>query len=172
MMHVAPYHPPTAKFALGFAAILLLVWLAYRLRGFGLASPEFARRVVPAWLAGGTAFVMGAAWFELIGQIFVPHPIQPFWIVFALGIGWAVLAFGLFTVWSSRLRWSTVHRWSASFGATLACMTTPYLSISSWSKMDLVAVIFFDVLALVGILLLARKVFSASQVDGTAAGTR
>jgi hypothetical protein len=159
-MHVAPYRPPTLAFVIGFASIGLLIWLAYLLRGFGVPSQGESRRTAPAWLAGGAAFVMGVAWFNLIGQIFVPKPIQPFWIALALGIGWAIVAFALFVAWSSRRSWSGIHRWSTSFGAALACMTTPYMTASSWPKADLVAVMIFDVIALTGFVLLGRKVFS------------
>ncbi len=128
-MHVAPYHPPASKLALGVAAIGILVWLAYLARGSGQQSPDGARRTAPAWLAATTAFVMGAAWFNVIGQVFVPRPIQPFWLVIVLGIVWAAAAFVLFTAWSSRARWSGIQRWAASFGATLGCMAAPYMNL-------------------------------------------
>ncbi len=159
-MHVAPYRPPILAFAIGFASIGLLIGLAYLLRGFGVPSLDHSRRTVPAWLVGGVAFVMGGAWFNLIGQIFVPKPIQPFWTALALGIVWAIVALALFVAWSSRRSWSAIHRWWASFGATLSCMTTPYMTASSWPKPDLIAVMIFDVIALVGFVLLGRKVFS------------
>jgi len=125
-MHVAPYRPPALAFAIGFVSIGLLAGLAYLLRGVGMPSPDQSRRTAPAWLAGGVAFVMGAAWFNLICQIFVPKPIQPFWTALALGIAWSVVASVLFVAWSSRRSWTGIHRWSVSFGAALACMTPPY----------------------------------------------
>jgi hypothetical protein len=49
-------------------------------------------------MAGLTAFVMGAAWFKLIGENFISKPVQPFWIAIVAGSAWAAAAFVLF-VW-------------------------------------------------------------------------
>ena len=86
MMHVAPYHPPIAAFAAGVGAIVLLVWLAYVLRGVGRVEETGARGGVPAWVAGVAAFVGSAAWWILITQLFVPKPIQPWWLVLVWGL--------------------------------------------------------------------------------------
>src|SRR5215475_5384980 len=128
-LHAAPYHPPLPLVALGLLAIAGLAALAYRLRGVGAQAPENDQRAIPAWVAGLTALVMGAAWFALITQLFVPNPVQPFWAAMALGIAWAVLAFTLFSRWSSRTSWTERHRFASVLGATLACMLTPYLTI-------------------------------------------
>jgi FtsH-binding integral membrane protein len=101
---------------------------------------------------------MGGAWFEVIAQYFNPKPVQPFWIVIVAGIAWAGLAFALFIRWSSRKAWSEVHGFAAAIGATLACAATPYLTIATWPKIDVIGKLIFDVLAVVGALLLARSV--------------
>jgi len=163
-LHAAPYHPPLAMIALGLLAIGGLVVLAYLVRGFGRQSPENRQQVIPAWLAGVIAFVMGSAWVILIAQPFVPKPVQPFWIAIALGVAWAALAFALFSWWSSRTRWSEAHRFASAFGATLACMVTPYLTIASWPKIDIIGKLIFDVFALAGFLLLASKVFARMSI--------
>ena len=80
-------------------------------------------------------------------------------IVIAAGCTWAALAFVLFVWWSSRATWTRAHGFASAFGATLACMATPYLTIASWPKVDVIGKIIFDVLALVGFYALARKVF-------------
>lgn len=162
-LQAAPYHPPLALIVLGLAAIAALIALTYFVRGFGLPNPDDRRRTVPAWLGGLTALVMGLAWFQLIGQNFVPHPVQPFWIAILAGIAWAVLAFILFVWWSSRPAWNDVHRLGAAFGTTLACMATPYLTIASWPKIDVFGLMIFDVLALAGFLLLAKKVWGGRK---------
>jgi len=162
-LHAPPYPPPLGMIALGLVAIATLVVAAYLVRGFGLPSPNDERPTVPAWLGGLTAFVMGAAWFELIGQNFIPRPVQPFWIALAAGATWALAAFTLFVRWSSRPAWGATHRFAAAFGATLACMAAPYLTIASWPKIDVVGKIIFDVLALTGFLLLARNVYSGAR---------
>ena len=157
-LHAAPYQPPLTMIVLGLVAIAVLIALAYFARGFCVPSPGDRRETIPAWLAGLTAFVMGSAWFQLIAQNFVPHPVQPFWVAIIAGIVWAALAFVLFVWWSSRPAWNGVHRFAASFGATLACMAIPYLTIASWPKIDIVGKMLLDALALIGFWFLAKHV--------------
>jgi hypothetical protein len=157
-LHAAPYHPPLALIALGLIAIVGLVALAYLVRGVSRKSSDSSQKAIPAWLAGLIAFVMGAMWFELVAQLFVPKPVQPFWIAIVAGIAWAALAFTLFSKWASRTTWSELHRFASAFGATLGCMATPYLTIATWSKIDIVGKLIFDALALAGFLLLGSKV--------------
>ena len=166
-LHAAPYHPPLTMTVLGLVAITTLIAVAYVARGFGLPSPDDRRTTAPAWLGGVTAFVMGSAWFVLIGQNFVPKPVQPFWIALVVGIAWATVAFTLFVWWSPRPAWSAVHRLAAAFGATLACMAAPYLTIGSWPKIDLVGKMLFDAVALTGFLLLAMSVLERAKTAKT-----
>jgi hypothetical protein len=162
-LHAAAYHPPLGMIALGFGAIAVLIALAWLVRGFGQPRPEDRRRTAPAWLGGLTAFVMGAAWFKLIGENFIPKPLRPFWIAIAAGGAWAAATYVLFVWWSSRPAWSRAHRFAAASGATLACMAAPYKTIATWPKIDVVGEVIFDALALVGFVLLARKVFAGAK---------
>jgi hypothetical protein len=166
-LHAAPYHPPFALIGLGLAAIATLIAVAYLVRNFGTPTSNDLRKTIPAWVAGPTAFVMGGAWFEIIGQCFTPSPVQPFWIVIAAGVAWAGLAFALFVRWSSRQAWSDVHRFAAAIGATLACMAVPYMTMASWAKVDVIGELVFDVFALAGILFLARKVLQRKKAAET-----
>ncbi len=157
-LHAAPYHPSAGYFIAGFAAIALLIGLAYALRGAAQPSPSDRRKTAPAWLGGLVAFVMGAAWFELIGQNFVRKPVQPFWIAAGAGLGWAILAFILFAWWSSRPAWREPHRFAAAFGATMACMAMPYVTFARWPRVDQAGKVIFDLVALTGFFLLSRRV--------------
>jgi hypothetical protein len=157
-MHAAPYHTPAGYFFAGFAAIGLLIGLAYTFRGLARPSPGDQRKTAPAWLGGLVAFVMGAAWFELIGQNFVPKPVQPFWIAVGAGLGWAILALILFVWWSSRPTRREPHRFAVAFGATLACIAMPYFTFASWPLVDQVGKVIFDLVALTGFFLLGRRV--------------
>lgn len=163
-LHAAPYHPPLPLVALGFSLIVLLIIAAYLVRNFALAKSDDLRKTIPAWVAGLTAFVMGAAWFEVIAQIFVPNPVHPFWAVIAAGIVWGGIGFAFFIRWSSRPAWSAIHGFSAAVGATLACMAIPYLTISTWPKLDVIGKMCFDVLAVIGIVILGRKVLGAKRI--------
>jgi hypothetical protein len=163
-LSAVPYHPPLGLIALGFAAIAALIVLAWLLRGFGQPKQNDPRRTAPAWLAGLTALLMGAPWFVLIGECFTPKAIQPFWIPIVAGSAWALAAFALFVWWSSRSAWGTRHRMSAAIGATLASMAAPYVSIASWPKIDVIGELFFDAIALIGIVLLTKRVFGRQQI--------
>lgn len=158
-LHAAPYHPPLAKTVLGLLMIAGLIVLAYLLRNVRSRAAA-SRRSVPAWLAGVISFVLGGAWFEIIGQQFNPYPVRPFWIAIAAGIAWAIIAWLLFRWLSSSPAWNKRHVFAATFGASLACMAAPYLSISSWSRIDTIGVVIFDIVAFVVFAVLAKKVFS------------
>jgi hypothetical protein len=160
----APYQPPFSYLAGGFAAILVLIALAYVLRNTG--HPTASGRTARSWFAGLTAFVMGAAWFLLIGQIFVPSPWGPAKEALLAGSAWAVLALILFSWWSSRRAWSDVHRFLACWGATLACQAMPYVTIAAWPKIDIIGKVVFDAAALAFFVLLGRKVFSRQRTAG------
>jgi hypothetical protein len=162
-LNAAPYRPSVAMIALGILAIGGLIAFAYLVRDFGKQWAAGQRKAVPAWLAGLMSFVMGAAWFWLLSQQFIPKPVQPFWIAVAAGTGWALLAYILFARLSSSPAWGNGHTFTAAFGATLGCMVTPYLTINSWPIIDVVGEIIFDVLALVGFALLGKKVFSGRK---------
>jgi hypothetical protein len=169
VLHAPPYHPPLGLIALGFLAIAVLVALAYLMRGFGVPSPADQRKTAPVWLVLLTAFVMGSAWFEIVTQIFLPKPQLSSSNAILAGIAWAAVAFTVFVWWSSRPAWSEVHRFAAAFGATLACIATPYLSIATWPKIDIVGKMIFDALALVGFAILAKRVFERRNSQGSAA---
>jgi hypothetical protein len=162
-MNAAPYHPPPELIALGFFAILALMVLAYLIRSFGRPSLDDHRGTVPPWLAGLTAFAMGAAWFKLIGQNFISNPVQPFWLAIFVGLAWAVVAFSLFAWWSAHAAWSEVHQFAAAVGATLACMAMPYMTVASWPRIDVVGKMIFDSLALIGFFFLAKKVIARNK---------
>ena len=162
-MGAAPYHPPLTLIALGFALIAGLIAAAYFMRGLGRPEGNTRQRTAPAWVGGLTAFAMGAAWFELIGQQFVHDPLRPFWIAIAAGFAWAAIAYALFLRWSSHSGWSEVHRFAAACGAALGCMATPYLTIASWPRVDVVGIVIFDVMALMGFTVLGRKVAARAK---------
>jgi hypothetical protein len=163
----APYHPPLAYIAGGLASILALTGLAYLLRNLG--RPVAEGPTAPAWLTGLTAFVMGAAWFALIGQIFVPNPWTTPETALAAGLAWALLAFLLFIWWISRRAWTDLHRFCACWGATLACQAIPYITIASWPKIDIIGKAIFDVAALILFVFVGAGVLRRGRAESSAA---
>lgn len=158
-LHAAPYHPPAILIASGLAAIILLVLCAYRLRAFGHGCQIETRPALSPWLVGIAAFVLAGAWWELIALVFVPRPQLPHWIPLAAGVVWATLTFALIHYWSASVLWSDTRRWSLSFGAILATIFVGYLSFAGWSTIDLAGKATLNLLAVVGFILLARRVW-------------
>jgi hypothetical protein len=163
-LHMPRYHPPLLAILLALAAMGMLMVSAYLLRGFGGDGKRSERRwVVFPWVAGLVALAMGAAWFELIGLMFVPHPIRQVWVPMAVGTAWCLVAYALFYRWSIASGWSEVHRLAVVFGATLGCEGMPYLGAAGWPRVDLYGKMILDVLALVGFWLLAKRVLHRSR---------
>lgn len=158
-LHAAPYHPPATLILIGFAVIVALTWMAWLLREYGHSGQVDSRQPANPWLIGFKAFIFGAAWFGLITLVFVPHPGVAVWIPMTAGLTWALLSFALVRYWSAAPGWRGIHRFALSFGAVLGCMAATDISAAGWTRIDLMARFVFQFLALVGFLLLARKVW-------------
>ncbi len=155
-LHATAYRVPLSTIALGIAAILLLAWFAWLLRSYGHAGRSPSVKAIPGWLAAIAAFIFAAAWFELIGLVFSPRPAVSAPVALASGVLWALLAFALFTYASSASAWSDIHRWAVCFGTAMGCMVMADLSSAGWLHRDLIAKYVFQLIGLLGFLLLAR----------------
>jgi hypothetical protein len=100
--------------------------------------PEDGRKAIPVWLAGLTAFVTGTTWFGLIVQNFVPHPVQPFWLAIVAESRGPLLPSNCSCCGHHARHGTRFIATRPAFGATLACMTFPYLTITSWPKTEVV----------------------------------
>ncbi len=135
------------------------------MRNYGHSGQIDSRQPASPWILGIKAFVFAAAWFELIGLVFVPHPGLAAWIPLAAGLIWALLAFAIVRYWSAAQGWRDIHRFALSFGAVLGCMAMSDISAAGWTRVDLIAKFTFQSLAFVGFLLLARKVGQREAAD-------
>jgi hypothetical protein len=158
-LHAAPYHPPAALILIGLAAIAALIAIAWLLRGYGHSGQIDSRQPANTGLIGFKALIFAAAWFELIGLIFVPHPGVAVWIPLVAGPIWALIAFAIVRYWSAAQGWRDIHRFALSFGAVLGCMAIGDASSAGWTRVDLIGKFGFQFLAVVGFLILARKVW-------------
>jgi hypothetical protein len=166
-LHAAPYHPPAVLLLVGLAAIAALIGLAWLLRNYGDSGQIDSRRPASPWILGIKAFVFAAAWFELIGLVFIPHPGLAVWIPLAAGPVWALLAFAIMRYWSAARGWSNIHRFALSFGALLGCMAMCDVSSVGWTRVDLIAKFVFQFLGVVGFLLLAQKILRSKAATQT-----
>ncbi len=164
-LHAAPYHPPVALILIGLASIASLVLAAYLLRGYGHAGQVTSRQPASAWLLGIKSFIFAAAWFALITLVFVPHPGLAPWIPMTAGLFWALLSFMLVRYWSASGGWRDIHRWALSCGAMLGCIAASDISSAGWTTLDLIGKFVFQFCALVGLLLLARKVWRSDKAN-------
>jgi hypothetical protein len=158
-LNAAPYHPPATLILIGLAAIASLIFVAWLLRGYGHSGQIASRQPASPWLLGMKSFIFAAAWFELIGLVFVPHPGLAVWVPLAAGSIWALISFILVRYWSAAHGWRDIHRYALSFGAILGCMVMSDISAAGWTRIDLIGKFIFQISAFVALLLLATKVW-------------
>jgi hypothetical protein len=158
-LHAAPYHPPMLAILVGVASIALLIASAWLLRGYGHSGKVASRQPASPWLLGLGAFLLSTPWFWLIGLLFVPHHGFAVWIPISAGVIWSLLSFALVRYWSAACGWRDIHRWAISFGAVLGSMALGDGSAAGWTRLDLIGKFGFQLLAVVGFVLLGRKVW-------------
>lgn len=149
-LHVPLYTPPAATLAAGTAAILLLVTLAYLVRGTGRTRIE-SRKSPSPWLVGVAVLAAGFPWYLLLKAVFSPslRPSFSFWWDIAAGIVWVCLIFLLFQRWTSAADWDDLHGWAACFAAMVVCIMAGFLGSSTWLRRDVYFKTVVDVLAIV-----------------------
>jgi hypothetical protein len=159
VFHAPEYHPPATTILAGLLAIVLLALAAFAARGLGQAAPKATRATPPAWGVGLAGLVLSCPWYLLMGLVFsAPRPAFSFWIPMAAGWVWALLAYALIRRWSSSPQWQDMHRWVLAFAATLVCMVGGFLGSSTWPRVDLIGKAVLNVLAVLGFLLLLRRI--------------
>ncbi|MGB6974081.1 MAG: hypothetical protein WBD67_05315 [Terracidiphilus sp.] len=153
----APYSPPLSHLAAGFAAIAVLIALAWMLRNTGHSGCNPARRPWSPWIAGIIVFVLSAAWWKLIVMIFVPGHYPSAAVTVAAGTLWALLAFAMVQFLCAPQAWGPMHRWACCFGAILTCVVASDLSAAGWTRPDLIAKFVFQACGVAGCLWLALR---------------
>jgi hypothetical protein len=160
--HVPDYNPPLATFAVGIASIVALVFVAYRLRT-RRAEPAM-RRSPGIWRTALTTVGLVLPWYVLMVLMFIPKPV-PAWPALIAGLTWAGLAFFVIRRWSSSSGWQDMHRWALSFGALLTSMAAGFLGSSLWPRMDVSGKLILNIIAVAGMILLARAIRGRSGHD-------
>ena len=160
VFHVPKYTPPFAAIFAGLLAIVLLIFAAFAIRR-GPQNPPLTTRSAPQpWLVVLGVMFLGFPWYVLISMVFAPTIARgiSFWVAMIAGIAWALGAYLLIRRWSSSSGWSDIHRWALVFGAVLVSMTAGFLGSNTWPRMDIVAKAILNVIALLGLLALARSI--------------
>jgi hypothetical protein len=157
VFHAPKYQPPLALIAAGVLTIALLAIAAWALRGAAEAKVSRSRKAPKPWQVGIGGFLLGMPWWVLISLVFIPNiSIDPP-IPLAVGVLWAVFAFFVIRRWSSGAEWGDMHRWALIFSAILVCMLGGFGGSSVWSRMDLTGKAVLNVIAVLCLLVLARK---------------
>jgi len=157
VFHLPAYYVPWPTILAGFAAIAALVLFAYLLRGAGTGVAP-SRYAPPAWAVALVVLALGFPWYGLMAFVFISRePRVSFELVLAAGVAWGILAALLLGWWAQSPQWDNLHRWTASFAATLVCMAAGFLGSSTWLKIDLIGKAMLNVIAVVGFLMLLRR---------------
>jgi len=158
VFHVPVYHPPPATLILGAMAIAFLAVAAYVVRGS--CRERFERSAPSPGLMLGVALLAGLPWYLLMALVFVPGIKLALWIPMLAAVAWAGGVFGLMRHWSLSAGWRDMHRWAVCFGALLVCMTGGFLGAGSWPRLDVVGKAVLNVLAVIAMGALARRIRS------------
>jgi len=161
VFHVPIYHPPIAAIVIGLLAIVALAAAAFALRSAkasSKASSTNARQAPPAWQVGLGAVLLGLPWYALMTVVFAPRPELPLAVPMLGGCAWAILASSAVRRWAGGAGWSDHHRWALVFGALLVSMSAGFLGSETWPQTDVVAKAALNVLAVLALLLLARRI--------------
>jgi hypothetical protein len=153
--HVPDYHPPLATFVVGIAAIVAFVFIGYWLRT--LRAEPTSRRAPQLWRIVLTTMALIFPWYILMALLFIPRAV-PTWSPLITGLAWAALAIFVIRRWSSASGWRDMHRWALSFGALLSSMTAGFLGSGLWPRMDVLGKVILNVIALAGMIALARSI--------------
>jgi hypothetical protein len=162
VFHVPAYHPPLPTVLAGVCAIALLAVGAYLARqSWRDPSPGTPPR---PWVVAITALVLGLPWYALMILVFGPPRELPLLVPVVIATAWAAAAFFVIKRWSLTSGWGDMHRWALCLGALLVCMVGGFLGASVWPIMDIVAKAVLNVLAIVCLAGLARRIARRSAV--------
>jgi hypothetical protein len=114
-----------------------------------------ARKSVASWI-GGLHFEHTLVW--LINLLFVPHHGLAIWIPIGAGVVWSLLSFALVRYWSAACGLRDIQRLAIFFGALLGSMGLD-ARLAGWTDLDLIATFVFQLLAVMGFVLPARKIW-------------
>jgi hypothetical protein len=160
--HAPDYHPPLVTFVVGIAAIVAFVFIGYWLRT--LRAEPTSRRAPQLWRVVLTTMALVFPWYVLLALLFIPRPV-PTWSPLLAGVAWAALAIFVIQRWSSAAGWDDMHRWALSFGALFSSMAAGFLGSSLWPRMDVIGKIILNIIAVIGMIALARAIRRRSALD-------
>ena len=110
-------------------------------------------------MVGVVVFGMALPWFILAILAYAGPATLPAYIPISLGLAWAVTSLFLIRRWSSNPGWQDIHRLALIIGALVASMLAGFLIVgSTLSPVDLMSKLVLNVVAVVLLIYLARKI--------------
>jgi hypothetical protein len=153
VFHQSPYVPPLGWVAVAVVAIALLIFVALRLpwkdRQRGLRPPG-------PWLLGVLGAGWAVLWFGLVVLAFGIDPTFPEAAAAAGGLVVAALLLIFVPRWAAHPSWSRAHDFALIVGTLAGSMTVSFVGFIGSANMDLWFKIIVDLLAVVGLVWLAR----------------
>jgi len=170
-MGIAPglaYETPLPLILAALGAIVLLGIIALVLLPPSHVERKKELSVPEPRLVGLTAFLLGLPWFSLaILPYLLPLTVTAE-VPITIGLGWAALAYYLIRYWSASRAWGDTHRLALCFGALLASMLAGFvINGSVLSPFDLIGKIVFNMIAVVLLIILARRVSQRDTIEQT-----
>jgi hypothetical protein len=141
------YHPPASTLVLAALMCVLLAAISHALPARLAAATSAARQAPrPAVVAVG-AMGLGLPWWGLIVLVFAPRAGLPLAVPLLAAGAWAAVTFVVLARWSNAPNWSEPHRWALAFAALLVSMFAGFLGSQFWPRIDLIAKIVMNVVA-------------------------
>jgi hypothetical protein len=159
VFHQPPYMPPLGWVVFAFVAIALLIFFALRLppKGSGRSLPPPR----PSLLS-----LIGAIWAVLwFGLVVLAFGIDPAFPEAAAGAGGLFIVALLLVVlprWAAHPRWSRAHDFAVIAGSLTGSMIVSFVGFVGSANMDLWFKVVVDLLAVAGLVWLARRIHRAS----------
>jgi hypothetical protein len=155
---VPVYHPPVATLAIGLILIVLLILSATGpLRSRFEAQRKPLAPLAP-WALALCGFIAASIWYGLVVLAFGIDPQFPPAVAVAVGLAVAVAVVYLLPRFSAHPAWHDAHRMGVVFGTIVGAMSVSFAGfIYATLPLDLYGKILLDLLALAGLIALARR---------------
>jgi hypothetical protein len=165
------YRVPPAAIVSAAAVVVALVWTALTRMPKRSANTVCDRPVPPLPFVVLFAFALAGLWFCLVFLAYGAAPALPVFIPIVTALSVAAATICLVTRWSSSRNWRESHRLALCAGALAASMAAgfPIVIGSRAPIIDLVGKAAFNLLAVVLLIQLARKVAARDRISGEAA---
>jgi hypothetical protein len=160
------YQVPLPAFGIALAAMIVLTVMALIRKPAAQSEKRTASQAPQPWLVGLVTCMLGLVWFLQILLAYGAIPSLPVPVSIGAGLILAVAAFFLLRSWSSGLGWGDAQRFALVVGIIIATLLggliilnmNTVLTMSHASLMDSIGQVVFNVITLLLLIPLARRI--------------